>query len=266
VSAFVRAEIISRNRMIAGLAAGGFTLLLIVGLSYDSLGQGTLGAAFKGKLPTGITALSGSRNGNWLTPLGWMGFGFNHPLFLVLMLTAAISVGSAAIAGEVDSGRAELLFTSAVPRTSFLGWTVLVWLAVQLAVLAGAIAGALLGGALSDDIRAAGLAEVLYAPLQFLPVAAFVAACSFLGSAIADTRGAAMGIGVGVAVLGYLLNVISGLISQLDWLRWITPFGYYDPGTAITEGVDVGHAAVLLGASALLMVAARAQLLRRDLA
>lgn len=264
--AFIRAELLSRNRMVGGLAAGAFTLLTIVALAYRSIGLQALGKAFPDKLPSGITALSGSRSGNWLTPHGWMGFGFNHPLFLVLTLTVAISIGSAAIAGEVDTGRAELLFSGAVPRTRFLAATIAIWLGAEVAVLLGGLAGGLLGGALSSDIRHAGLGALVWAPLQELPLTAFVAACSFLASAAASARGRAMGLAVGITVGAYLLNVISGLIGALDWVRWLTPFGYYDPGAAIAGGPSLRDAAVLLAGAAILLVAARALLVRRDLA
>lgn len=263
---FVGAELRARRRMIAGLGAGGFTLLLIVGLAYHSIGLNALGSAFGHHAPRAFTAFSGSRGGDILSAHGWMGFGFNHPMFLVVTLTVAISVGAGSVAGEVDTGRAELLFTAPVARTRFLLGSLLVWAIAEAAVIAAAWAGAMTGALLSGDLRRAGVAALAWAPLQYAPLALFVAACAFAASAAAHTRARANGLAVGLAVFAYLLNVVSGLIGSLEWLRWLTPFGYYEPGRAIDEGLRIGPAALLAAGGALLLVAARMLLERRDLA
>jgi len=263
---FVVAELRARRRMIAGLGAGAFTLLLIVGLAYHSIGLNALGPAFGHHAPAAFTAFSGSHGGDILSPHGWMGFGFNHPMFLVVTLAVSISVGAGAVAGEVDSGRAELLFTAPIARTRFLTASLAVWLAAEVAVLAAGWAGAMIGALFSGDLRHAGVAALAWAPLQYLPLALFVAACAFAASAGARTHGRANGIALGVTVFAYLLNVVSGLIGSLDWLRWLTPFGYYEPGRAIGDGLRIGPAALLTGVAVVLLVLARELAERRDLA
>lgn len=263
--AFVLAELRARRRMVAGLGAGAFSLLLIMGLAYHSIGVDGLGG-LGSRQPRSISAFSGSHDGNFLSPHGWMGFGFNHPMFLVVTLTVAISVGAGAIAGEVDSGRAELLFTAPVARTRFLLGSVAVWAAAELAVVTAGWAGAVTGALFSSDLRHAGLGVLAWAPLQYLPLALLVASCAFAASATSPTRGRASAITVGIAVLAYLLNVVSGLIASLSWLRWLTPFGYYDPATAIAHGPRPWPAVALLAASAALLALTRLALARRDLA
>lgn len=267
MSAFARAELFSRRRMIAGLAAGACTLLAIVAASYQSLGQVAFGRTLaRGHAPRVYTAFAGSRDIDLASPHGWMSFGFNHPLFLVLTLTVAISIGTALVAGEVESGRAELLFVRPRSRRQFLVAGVAVWVCAEFLVLIAALAGALIAGAFSAQMRAAGLAPLILAPLQFLPLAAFVAGLSFLASARARTRGQAMGLAVGVTVLAYLANFVSTLVGGLGWLRWISPFGYYDPAGAIVHGFAFWHAAILLAGAGLLLAAAGASFDRRDLA
>lgn len=263
---FVVAELRARRRMIAGLGAGAFTLLLIVALAYRSIGLDALGAAFGHHAPSAFTAFSGSHGGDILSPHGWMGFGFNHPMFLVVTLAVAISVGAGAVAGEVDSGRAELVFTTPIPRRRFLAASLAIWLLAELAVVAAGWLGALIGALCSSDLRDAGIADLAWAPLQYLPLALFVAACAFLASAAASTRGRANGIALGIAVFWYLLNVVSGLIHSLDWLRWLTPFGYYEPSRAIERGLQLGPATLLVGLAVLLLAAAVELTDRRDLA
>jgi ABC-2 type transport system permease protein len=264
--AFVLAELRARRRMVAGLGAGAYSLLLIMGLAYQSIGVRGLGGTFGSRQPRAISAFSGSPDGNFLSPHGWMGFGFNHPMFLVVTLTVGISVGAGAIAGEVDSGRAELLFTAPVTRTRFLLASFVVWVAAELAVLVAGWAGAMTGALFSSDLRHAGIGVLAWAPVQYLPLALFVAACAFAASASSPTRGRATAVTVGIVVLAYLLNVVSGLIGSLAWLRWLTPFGYYDPAAALAHGPRPWPAVALLAASGALLALTRAQLLRRDLA
>lgn len=266
MSRFVVAELRARRRMIAGLAAGAFTYLLIVALSYHSIGVEGLGKAFHGDLPRTITAFSGSRGGDILSPHGWMGLGFNHPMLMVTSLTAALAIGTGAIAGEVESRRAELLFTAPLDRTRFLAASLLVWLVAEVSVLVVALAGALIGAALSDDLRHSGIGDLVWAPVQFLPLTLLVASIAFAASALSDTRSRALGAAIGVTVFAYLLSVVSGMIASLDWLRWCTPFGYYDPGAAIAHGPRPWPIAVLVGVSALLLTVTRVALERRDLA
>lgn len=263
---FVRAELVARRRMVLALAAGAALILLIVALAYEPLGVNGIGAGFRDRSPHILNAFSGSRSSDVLSPEGWLGFGFNHPVLLMTTLTVAIAIGSGSVAGEIDTGRAELLFTGPIARTRFLAFQVIVWLLAELVVMAGALAGGVLGVVLTPRLHSVGVGQLLLALLQYAPLVCFVAACAFLASAVASTRGRALGAAVGVAVLGYFLNVVSGLLGSLGWLRWLSPFGYYDPAKAISEGFQPLPAAALLAASALLGAAVVARLRVRDLA
>jgi ABC-2 type transport system permease protein len=263
---FAIAELRARTRMIAGLAAGAFTFLLIMGLAYHSVGVEGLGGGLRDGVPRALSAFSGSRHGDVLSPRGWMGLGFNHPMMMITTLTAAISIGAGVVAGEVDSGRAQLLFSRPVARTRFLAAALGVYLAAELAVLAAALGGAFLGAAISADLRHAALGGMAWAPLQLLPLTLLVVSVAAVASALSELRTHALGAAIGVVVLAYLANVVSGMIDALDWLRWCTPFGYYDPGDAIAHGPRPWPIVALVGASAVLLAVASAVLERRDLA
>ncbi|UTI66316.1 ABC transporter permease subunit [Paraconexibacter antarcticus] len=263
---FVEAELRARARMIAGLATGAFTYLLVLALTYHSIGVVALGNAFGKDTPRIFTAFSGSRSTDVLSPHGWMGLGFNHPMLMITSLTAALAIGTGSVAGEVDSGRAQLLFTAPIARARFLGAALVVWAVAEVVILLAALGGAVFGGVLSPDLRHAGLASLAWAPLQLLPLTAFVAAVGVVASAYADTRGRALGLAVTLVVAAYLVSVVAGLSSALDPLRWATPFGYYDPGAAITRGLRPWPFLALTGAAVVLLLVARRRLARRDLA
>lgn len=267
MSGLVRAELTARRRMLTAVALGAATFLVIMAASYRSLGLGLMqDLVGKGSAPRFFDALTGGSSTDLLTPHGWLGFGFTHPLFLVLSLSVVLSIGAGAVAGQVESGRAELLLARPL-RASRLVWTGLAaGVLAEAAVLLGGLAGALGGGVLSSDIRHAGLAPLILAPLQFVPLAVFALCAALLCSALARTRGRALGAATGLLVIAYLAKFTAGLIDGLGWLAHLSPFDAYDPVGAIEHGPRWGEAGALLAVSALLLALAVRAADRRDLA
>lgn len=263
---FVLAEIAQRRRITAGVAFGAFTLLFAVGGSYQAFGGPDLGhQLFGGKTPAAVSAFSGSRNGDLFSPHHFLAYGFNHPLFLVLVLSLAVSVGASSVASDVETGRAELLYARPIPRTRFLRGRVIVWIGTEAVVLVAATAGARLGAQASSSMRSAGVGHLLWLPVQTLALAAFFAGVGFLASARSRTRSAAIAITVAVATMSYLANFVSLLWQPIAWLHRVTPFGYYEPLNTIDHGLSVVDAAVLVGAAAVFITAAAWMTTRRDL-
>jgi len=67
------------------------------------------------------------------------------------------------------------------------------------------------------------------------------------------------------AVLGFLINGFAPLVDAIDWLKYLSPFYYYEGSDPIANGVDVGDLAVLLVAAAVLTGVAVYGFGRRDL-
>ena len=260
------AELRALGGKVAALGVGAFAFLFAVAATYQAFGGKAMPAKlFGGRPPSGIAAFSGSRSGDLFSPKHYLAFGFNHPLFLVLTLAVAVSLGARSVAGDVETGRAELVYSRPVARRKILVSHIAVWLAAQLAVIAAAVAGALLGSRISPDLRSAGAGRVVWVAAQYVGVAAFVAGLSFAVSALTRTRSAAMGITVGITALAYLVNFVSVLWQPIAWARWLSPFGYYDPMAAATAGVGLARLTALVGAAAALFAVAVAALERRDL-
>jgi len=267
VTALVIADLRNRWRSLAALAAGCFILLIALSGTYSAYGgaagfANTFGA---GKTPRLFSAFSGSASGDVFSPPHFLAFGFGHPLFLVLSLSVAITSGVAAIATEVETGRAELIFTAPVRPTRVLGARVAEWAIAQVAVIVGALVGALIGTQLSDDLSQVSLMVPVRASVQFCALAFFIAGVAFAASAHARTRGAAFAATVGVTAGSYVANLVGLLWSPLSWVRWVNPFGYYSPVKA-AEHVQWGNAGVLVAVGMVLFAVARHTLMRRDLA
>ena len=261
----MRADLELRSRTLIGLGLGVFAFLLLLGGTYEALGGAeALGRQFGDKTPSMFSAFSGSRGANIFEPQQYLAFGFNHPLFLVLTLTVAIGIGTDAVAGDVENGRAELLYTRPIARTRILDMRIVVWSIAQVLVVGCALAGAALGSRLSSDLRGVDLISIVWVATQYLPLAAFVGGLAFAASALMPTKGRATGLTIALVAGAYLANFVSLLWSPARFVRLLEPFGYYSPLEAV-HGPDWGHAAVLLAAAVALMLVARFAVKRRDL-
>ena len=49
-------------------------------------------------------------------------------------------------------------------------------------------------------------------------------------------KGGGLGIGLGLAMLFYFVNIISNLAEKAEVLKYITPFGYTDSAQIISDG------------------------------
>ncbi|MCZ7536839.1 MAG: ABC transporter permease [Acidimicrobiia bacterium] len=265
VRLLVSAEVRQRRRTIASLAVGTFVFLLAIAGTYEAFGGAAgLGRAFGAQTPSFFSAFAGARDADIFAPASFVAFGFAHPLFLVLTLTVGIGSGTASVAGDVESGRSEMLYTRPLRRTAILDARVLFWLAAQTAVVTAGVAGSYLGTRLSPDLHDVGIAAIARVGTQYMPLALFLGATSFAASAFARTRGQALGIAIGVSSLTYLVNFIALLWKPLAWTQRLSPFGYYVPLRSV-ERFDAAAALVLIAGTALLLIAARRRLERRDL-
>lgn len=263
----IKADLRNRWRSLAALSGGCFVLLIALSGTYSAYGgaAGFANTFGNGKTPRLISAFSGSSSGDVFSPAHFLAFGFGHPLFLVLALSVAITSGVGAIATEVETGRAELVFTAPVRATAVLTARILEWTVAQVAVIGGALVGALIGTQLSGDLSRVSLLVPIRASLQFCPLAFFIAGVAFAASAHARTRAAAFGVTVGASAGSYVVNLVGLLWSPLSFVRWINPFGYYSP-TEAADQMKWTDAGVLVAAGLLLFAIARFLLSRRDLA
>ena len=262
----VAADLRARWRSLTGLGLGCLLILLLLTGTYQGLGgrEGITKSFGSGNGAKLMAALSGSESTNIAVPSSFIGFCFAHPLFLALGITVAVSTGVAAVATDVETGRAELLYTTPVSRTAILFARVAGWAIAQVSVLGCGVLGALLGSRFSADLSDVSPLVPVRLAVQFGSLSLFFAAAAFAVSARARTRGAALAVSVGVAAAAYATNLVALLVSPLGFLRHLTPFGYYNT-TAAADHVQWLSAAALCCAAALLLILARTWLEARDL-
>jgi ABC-2 type transport system permease protein len=264
--ALVVADLRARWRSLVGLAIGCLVVLLLLTSAYRGLGgreaiTRNFGSGNSGKL---MAAFSGSESTDIGVPSNFIGFCFAHPLFLVLGITVAISTGVAAVAADVETGRAELLYTTPVSRTAVLFARVAGWALAQTLVVLCGVLGALIGTRMSPDLSGVPAVVPLRLGVQFGTLSFFFAAVAFAASARSRTRGGALAVAVGITAASYVANLVALLCDPLRFLRHLTPFGYYDAAAA-ADHIQWLPAVALISAGVLLLILARTWVETRDL-
>jgi ABC-type transport system involved in multi-copper enzyme maturation permease subunit len=260
-----RDELLTRRRSLLALAGGTFVFVIAIAGTYTAFaGPHGFASTLGTKTPSVFSAFAGASGVDIFRADNYLAFGFTHPLFLVLTLAVGISMGSAAVAADVESGRAEILYVRAIPRTVIFDARVGAWVLAQVGVVVIGAAGLSLGSLLSPDLGAVSGGIYPRLVLQYLPLTAVFGAAAFAASTRAQTRGHATGVAVGAAALAYLVNFVALLWFPFRWARHLTPFGYYAPVHAV-RSVDWFDALVLLAVTAALIAYGRWSLRRRDL-
>lgn len=75
-----------------------------------------------------------------------------------------------------------------------------------------------------------------------------------------------MGITGAIAVATYFINSLTLLVETLEPFRKLSPFYYYISAEPLMNGLNLGHAAVLVRLTAVLLVVALVTFERRDVA
>jgi len=216
------------------------------------------------QMPEGLRRLFMGQFSDILSPQGYLNtqlFFFMVPL---LFLVYAIGLGADALAGEEERKTIDLLLSTPLPR-----WRVVVEKFAALLVLVSALAfslwlGLAIGAAMVDMAISYGrLADItISGALLGLAFGAFALAvgCS------TGRRGVAMGVAGIIAVATYFLNTLGPLTDILKPYQGLSPFYYYIEADPLVNGLNMGHAIVLMGLTIVCLIIALVAFERRDLA
>jgi ABC-2 type transport system permease protein len=198
------------------------------------------------------------------TPEGYLQSELFSFLAPILLLVYAIGAGARAIAGEEEGGSLDVLLSTPVRRRRVVldkfeamllgtfGLVFAMWLSV---VAFGAI----------WDMRP-DLPNFTAACLHlYLLAIAFGAIALAVGSAT-GSKGLAIGVPSGFALVAFLVNLFGATVSWLEPVRPLSPFYYYSGSEPLVNGVDTVHALVLVAIAAVATLVALWRFERRDLA
>ena len=166
----------------------------------------------------------------------------------LLLLVFAIRTATGLIAGEEHDGTLELLLAQPITRAAL--FTQRVAALVIGATLIASIAA--IGFAITwpfVTIDGVSLGSLVGATYLMVPLVFAVGAFGFLAAALGSTKGQATGIATSIAVITYVVFVLSLLEDDVEWLRFLTPYYYGQMTTVLTQGFEAWRLVVLVAST-----------------
>ncbi len=225
---------------------------------------GTGGDAFQSLIdayPPEMLAMFGITDpSSILTGAGFLSTRVYSSIGLIVVLSFAIGMGRAALAGEDESGTADLLVTLPIRRDRIVIGKAAAMLGLLVALLAGVGVFVWLGGPLVDlDLTVTGTvaANAGMAFLAFLFGSIALAVGAGTGS-----RGKAAAVAATTGVVAFLLNGFGSVVAWLEPLRPLSPFYWYQ-GDTNPLNQSLGWQQPLLLAVGMILVGVAVLLFRR---
>lgn len=195
-----------------------------------------------------FTAAFGMDRLNFGTLIGYYAIECGNVLGLGGAFFASLC-GAGMLSKEEKDGTAEFLLTHPVSRVRVIAEKLLAVL-VQITVLNLVIYGVSVGSMLAVG------EEVPWKEVNLLHLAYYLMqvelGCICFGISAFVKRGS-MGAGIGVAAMMYMVNLLANITESVEFLKYITPFGYCDGADLVTNGkldavlVSVGMAIGIAG-------------------
>jgi ABC-2 type transport system permease protein len=195
------------------------------------------------------------------------GSGYTQATFIgligfVLLGIAGIAWGASLGGGHEESGGLELDLAHRVSRTGFVTEALLT-LTLKLGILVGFAGGLIM---VLNEPSELGLdtGNLWSAMASLFGLVLAIAFVSFAGGISTGQRRLGIASGAAVMVVSYVMNAVSGLVDDLEWLGSLSPYVWAFGGNPLTTGIDVVGLG-LLGALALVAgVTSFVTLQRRD--
>jgi ABC-2 type transport system permease protein len=238
-------------------ALGLVAVLIVVGALFPAVGH-TIG---KLNIPKGVSQLLGGADYGTIT--GWYRSEIGSIYGPLVIGGLAIAGAVAVTAGEEEDRILGLVLAYPIRRSRLVAAKALAIAAVVVAIAFATWAGMIVGVAIGGGGISLGHVSAYSLQLAFFGFATGALAIA-LGAGTGG-RSAAAGGAAAIAILGWLINGFAPLVNALDWLKYLSPFYYYEGRDPLTRGIDI-MGLVVLGALALVLTAlSMVGLERRDL-
>lgn len=250
----------SRKLLLIWAAAVGLMLALCVFLFPEMRGQMDAVSDMFASMGT-FTAAFGMDRLDFGTFIGYYAIECGNILGIGGALFAAF-VAISALAKEEKDRTAEFLLSHPVSRVRVISEKqiaiMIEILAFNLIVFSLSVLAALAVG------ETVPWKEISLLHLAYLFMQAELAGICFGISAFVRRGG--LGIGLGIAIMMYFLNIISNIADSAKFLRYITPFGYTEGADIVTDGTLKWNLVLLgLAYTAVGIVAAYAKYTKKDI-
>ena len=202
---------------------------------------------------------------DYTTPEGFLALEFFSwaPLILAVF---GVMFGLGIVAGEEDRGTLDVLLSTPVPRWRVIVEKFAALIVVVLLIFAITSVGFLAALAVTPQLEIP-LLQVAGGVVNMLPVTLLMAALALCFSTLLRSRGQAGGLTAAIIVASYFLNSLPAMASgDLEKLRYLSFYYYYDALTTLTDGIVWGNFLLLTAIAAVLLGLAIFFFERRDLA
>lgn len=195
------------------------------------------------------------------TPEGWLGielFGLFLPIILAVV---GVGFGASAIGREEDEGTLELLLASPVSRHKIFVQKALA-IAAQLGLVSLSVWLGVAVGSMFFDFDVS-LGNVFFACVSAWLLGLVFGFTALAVQSVTGKRAKGLGIGAGVVVVTYIADVVSQLIDWLEFLKYVSPFYYFNELEILQNGYNASML-VLLAVVVVLYVIAHGAFVKRD--
>ena len=213
-------------------------------------------------VPDFVSTIMGTSN--FFDPSGFVTGIVYTLLGSLLVVLAATFAGARSVAGDEEDGMLDVLLGHPVSRTSFVVQRASA-LAVTMAWFGFVVWAAVAVAAAANDMGL-GLDHIAAASLGLAMTGLVFGLLALTVGALTGSRALALGVTAAVALTSYLLNALSPLLGDFDWLGRLSVFHYYLGEDPLRNGFDWPGLGVLTTIAIVLLLVAMWGLQRRDIA
>jgi len=219
--------------------------------------------SYVNQLPTALTALFGE-SFSLATAEGYLNAYFFDLMGPILFVIYGIAAGSGAIAGEEERGTLDVLLANPLER-----WLVVVHKFVAM-VVGMFILAFFLWASLAVTVVLVNL-DIDYSRLAQACLSGALLGIAFGALALAlgclrGSRGFSIGGAAAVTLIAYVVKTYAPLVEAMKPYEKLSPFYYANAAKPLINGINVEHAAVLIGLTIILLLASVVAFQRRDVA
>lgn len=224
------------------------TVLLVDAFYPSIVGDPSLNSMLD-QMPEALRPLLGPAD--LTSPVGYLASQLYLFFLPAIVLIFAIGRGAAAIAGEEEDHTLDLLMVQPLGRWSLYSQKAgAVIIGVVVLVGVSVLPTLVLGSSLQIDIPVTNLLAVT---MQLAAMSVLFALLAFAVGAATGRRSVAIAIAAAVAFVTYLVDGLGQTIDWLDAFRPLTPWYWFAPVDALTDGWQFLGLAILLGVSVILL-------------
>jgi ABC-2 type transport system permease protein len=213
-------------------------------------------------LPESVRALFAGGELDLASPAGYLNSQVFALLAPLLLLIFAIGAGSAAVAGEEERGTLDLVLAHPVRRRKYVFQRFLALTVLVVALTVVLLATVALGSRLVD--LEIGFGKLVAASLSVGLLALLFAAVALAAGAIRAGRARAIAVAGGLAVAAWVFDGLARSVGALEGWRPLAPYYHALGQNPLREGAPWAGWALLVAATAIVVVLAATGLERRD--